>query len=178
MASIRPLARRSNVPGFGMKKGFLSSPAPKKSPKKKKKTGSTNVVENAVALIEGVSRGHIGAGVEEKMRHAWLFLLQRTEDEVEARELIHKKVLELLSERLSDDDADVVLVCLQIFNSLTKHISLVPKLDFALFLQKAQNMLQDEIERVTGIRKSKTAISTLPPKKTLARNCLWPRCAP
>ena len=36
-ARRRPSTRRSNAPGFLMKKGFLSSPAPKKSQKKKKK---------------------------------------------------------------------------------------------------------------------------------------------
>ena len=64
-----------------MKKGFLSSKPKKKiSNKTKQKQSSTNIVENAIQSITTKNK---------QQKQGWLFLLQRTDDIIEAKELIH-----------------------------------------------------------------------------------------
>ena len=68
-----------------MKKGFLSSkPKKKTSNKTKQKQSSTNIVENAIQSITTKNK---------QQKQAWLFLLQRTDDIIEAKELIHKNII-------------------------------------------------------------------------------------
>jgi hypothetical protein len=137
-----------------MKKGFL---APATKNRKKKKTTSTNIVENAINIImqqppssNGGTNGNRNddALLLKKQKQAWVFLLQRTEDEIEARELIHKDILALLLKQLDTDDDSSLLISLQIFNSLTKHTSIIHKINFVPFIAKAKSILDLEGMRV------------------------------
>ena len=123
-----------------MKKGFLSSKPKtnKKSNKTKQKQSSTNIVENAIQSITTKNK---------QQKQAWLFLLQRTDDIIEAKELIHKNIINLLIQHIQqpqEENNNNTLISLQIFNNLTKHDILINQLNFIPFINKAKAILEQE----------------------------------
>ena len=124
-----------------MKKGFLSSKPKnkKKSNKTKQKQSSTNIVENAIESIKTKNK---------QQKQAWLFLLQRTDDIIEAKELIHKNIINLLIQHIQpqeeNNNNNNTLISLQIFNNLTKHDILINQLNFIPFIKKAKAILEQE----------------------------------
>ena len=122
-----------------MKKGFLSSKPKKKiSNKTNQKQSSTNIVENAIESIKTKNK---------QQKQAWLFLLQRTDNIIEAKELIHKNIIDLLIQHIQpqeENNNNNTLISLQIFNNLTKHDTLINQLNFIPFIKKAKAILEQE----------------------------------